>query len=369
MKILFGITQSNFGGAQRYVYDLARSLSSEAQVGVVFGGIGRLAVKLNDAGIKTIALESLRRRVSILDDFRTFSELVGLLREEKPDVFHINSSKMGGLGALAARLSGVRRIIFTAHGWAFNEPRPWWQRMLIHVFANATILLSHQTIAVSESVKAQVSLSIARRKIIVIPNGVAHDVLQREEARMHIANILSIDPHETRPWIVTVAELHPVKGIDVALTALTHIDTDVRYIVIGEGAERKLLEARVRNLHLEHQVVFAGFVDSISRYLSAFDIFLLPSRSEALGYVVLEAGAAHLPVIATRVGGIPEIIRDGESGTLVTPESPEEIKGALQALIASPDERKRLGDTLAERVARDFSLDRMVNQTKALYTN
>jgi glycosyltransferase involved in cell wall biosynthesis len=367
MKILFGITQSNFGGAQRYVYDLARSLSGEAQVGVVFGGIGRLATKLNDAGIKTIALESLRRQVSILDDFKTFSELVGLLRSEKPDVFHINSSKMGGLGALAARIAGVRCIIFTAHGWAFNEPRPLWQRFLIHVFANVTVLLSHRTIAVSESVKAQVSLAVARDKMTVIQSGIANDALPRDEARKHIAEILAINPAETIPWIVTVAELHPVKGIDVALIAASQMTAASRYIILGEGVERKNLEARVHNLQLGGRVSFAGFVDNASRYLSAFDIFLLPSRSEALGYAVLEAGAAHLPVVATRVGGIPEIVRDNESGKLVAPEKADEIKTALEALIAAPDERKRLGDALAARIATDFSIDRMVRDTKALY--
>ena len=127
MKILYGITKSNFGGAQRYVFDMATEAKSAGHdVAVICGGEGTLVKKLRAAHIRVITLPHLKRDISLVDEFRSFHFIFRTLVKENPDVFHTNSSKMGGLGNLAARLAGIRKIIFTGHGWAFNEPRPEW---------------------------------------------------------------------------------------------------------------------------------------------------------------------------------------------------------------------------------------------------
>ena len=118
-KILFLITKANWGGAQRYVFDLATALRNEFDISVAFGQEGLLAKKLREAQITTFPIRALQRDVSISSDVKSFLELMRLFRVEKPDVVHLNSSKAAGVGALAARLAGVPRIIFTAHGWPF----------------------------------------------------------------------------------------------------------------------------------------------------------------------------------------------------------------------------------------------------------
>ena len=124
-KVLFLITKSNWGGAQRYVYDLVTTLDkSQFDVVVALGGNGILVEMLNHAGIRTIIIQSLARNISIKNELSFARELWNILRIEKPDVFHVNSSKAGGVGTFLGRLSRVPRIIFTAHGWAFNEDRP-----------------------------------------------------------------------------------------------------------------------------------------------------------------------------------------------------------------------------------------------------
>lgn len=121
-KILFLITKSNWGGAQRYVYDLAVTLDKEQfEPIVVLGGDGVLKNMLEHAHIRTISIKTLQRDVSIKKEFAFANELRKIIKEEKPSVLHVNSSKAGGVGALIGRLTGVPRIIFTAHGWAFNE--------------------------------------------------------------------------------------------------------------------------------------------------------------------------------------------------------------------------------------------------------
>src|SRR3989344_9582024 len=146
VKILYLITKSNFGGAQRYVYDLATETKKRGHDVVGgFGGDGPLATKLADAGVRTVSIATLERDVNPLNDFKTFLKLLDLFAKERPEVIHLNSSKMGGLGALAARLWNAwnwifsflgrgghpARIIFTGHGWAFNEERTDLERFII----------------------------------------------------------------------------------------------------------------------------------------------------------------------------------------------------------------------------------------------
>jgi glycosyltransferase involved in cell wall biosynthesis len=164
-----------------------------------------------------------------------------------------------------------------------------------------------------------------------------------------------------------VSELHPTKRIDDAIEALKMLPKDVLLVVLGEGQERPRLEAKIKATGLEDRVILKGFVADAPNYLFAFDIFLHASRSEALAFAVLEAGCASLPVVATRVGGLPEIIRSDQDGILVSPYAPAEIADALSFLIHNPDRAARLGASLHDRVLHDFSVDTMLQKTLALY--
>ena len=129
-RILYLITKANWGGAQRYVYDLATAAKTQGyDVSVAYGEEGPLAPRLRASGIPAERIRGLARDIGWLREARAFFSLLRLLRRERPEVIHINSSKAGILGCLAARFTGVPRIIFTAHGWAFNEARPLRQRI------------------------------------------------------------------------------------------------------------------------------------------------------------------------------------------------------------------------------------------------
>ena len=174
MKILYGITKSNFGGAQRYVFDLAKESRARGhEVAVICGTGGVLIEKLRNENIKVFEIENLKRDISLVDEIRAFHFIFRTLFTEKPDVFHTNSSKMGGLGNLAARLSGVPKIIFTGHAWEFNAPRPWYAKVVIKFFTWLTILFSHKTICVSEKTKSDVvGWPFIKNKLTVIYNGI-----------------------------------------------------------------------------------------------------------------------------------------------------------------------------------------------------
>lgn len=368
MKILYVITKANWGGAQRYVYDLATAAKAEGHdVVVVYGEPGLLVERLEAAGVRTTALNSLVRDMGILREWRAFWTLYRTLRTERPNVTHLNSSKAAGLGGLAARFARVPHIIFTAHGWAFNEARPWWQKIIIYKLAWLTLLLSHTTICVSEAIRRDTRwMPFVRKKLVVIYNGTREPVYKtRDEARRALW-----PEHEGGYWVGMLSELHPTKRIDDAIEALAlvrHERRDAKLIVLGEGQERARLETLVRERGLDDVVRLAGLVPSGDEYLRAFDLFLHTSRSEALSLAVIEAGLAGLPVVATSVGGIPEIIDDEETGLLVTPYAPKKVADALATLINEPGRAEHLGSALREQCRVRFDPERMVRKTLTLY--
>lgn len=366
MKIIYGITKSNFGGAQRYVYDLSIGTKKAGHdVSVICGGEGSLVERLKNKNIRVISLPHLHRDISLVNEFRSFHFIFRTLFAEKPDVFHTNSSKIGGIGALAARFAGVRKIIFTTHGWAFNEPRPWWQKIPIKFLAWLTILLSHKTICVSEKTRRDVSgWPFIKNKLKVIRNGVGKfEILPRNEARR------ALGIHEDILVVGTLSELHSVKGLDVLLEAWSKFSrkNDGTLIMIGDGEIRKNLEDYAEHLGIGNRLIFKGYLENAKQYLAAFDIFCLPSRSEALPYALLEAGLAARPVIATKVGGIPEIIENGLSGALVEPNDSETLFSTLILFSGDPELRKRLGSALKETIEKKFSLEKMARETLKTY--
>ena len=373
-KILYVITKSNFGGAQRYVFDLATTMPRDQfDVAVVAGGTGALLGKLESASVRTLSLPFLGRDISALADLRTIFALVRIFRNEKPHIIHTNSSKAGILGAVAGRLYRASllfsrtekpRIIFTAHGWAFDENRSAIAKLILKAIYWTTLLLSHKTIAVSEAVRSKVSLlPFVQKKITVIKNGIAPiDFLSREDARTFFQERAARPLPAEGMLVGTIAELHPIKGLRYAIEAVALLKdrgTRITYIIIGEGEERAALETLIKEKKLEGSVFLVGHINNAAQYLKTFDIFLLPSLSEGLPYVILEAGLAGIPVVATRVGGIPEIIEDEASGILVSPRSSTEISEALI--------RQMGHEKLQSVTPENFSLSRMSERTLTLY--
>ena len=367
-KILYVITKGNFGGAQRYVFDLATNISQEEFEPIVLFGEGdTLGIKLKEAGVRTIHISSLKRNIGVFSDIRAFFTLWNTFLKEKPQVIHLNSSKAGLLGGLAGRLSGVKHIIFTGHGWAFNEERRFFVKLLFLKLHWLTILFSHTTIAVSKRTADQISrLPFVKRKIKSIHNGIEQFTpITQIAARNVLAKEVS-----ARIWIGTISELHKSKGIDYLLHAFAPLATtyaNAILVIVGGGEEEGNLKEIAHQLGIEDRVIFTGFIPDARMYLKAFDITTLTSRTEAFPYAILESGIAELPVVASWVGGIPEIITNKESGLLVDPARTEKLSSALEELIVRGELRSTLGLALHEHVITSFTLERMIKQTEALY--
>lgn len=375
MKILYIITKSSWGGAQRHVYDLAVAMKGEGhEVAVALGGEGTLKDRLEAAGIFTHSIGSLGRDISAHKDAGSFKEVYSLIRHRKPDIIHLHSPKAAGLGALAGRLARVPKIIYTVHGWAFNEPRPFHERALIAFLSWITMLLCHTVILLSECERAQAArFPGVENKLVRIPLGITPPTFMSiDGARQTIAKSIGLDPVTLgkHTLVGTIAELHPNKGLSYLVEAMASVIEkypQTLCVIIGDGQEKASLHLLIKEKKLEGVVHLAGYLDNASEYLKALNVFVLPSVKEGFPYVILEAGAASLPVVSTTVGGIPEMIGDMKSGILIQPKNVRELAHAISFMIEHPEERRNYGATLREKVLKEFSLEKMLTEIEKTY--
>lgn len=375
-KVLYLITKSTWGGAQQYVYDLATNIDKEVYEPIIaLGGKDRLYDELKEAGLQVISIRGLGRDVSLIKDIQATLHVAYILIKIRPDILHINSSKVGVIGTLMGRILFLPKVLFTSHGWAFNEDRSNLQKFIIKILHWLTVLLSHKTIVVSHGLKKDLNWPFVQNKMHIIHLGrdVAH-LKSREDARGTLVtkvqhNQNSLYDYVNDFWIGTIAELHPTKCVNIAIDAVAQLVTTyptLRYVIIHDGQERQALEDQVKNLQLENNVFFTGTIKNAANLLTAFDLCILPSRSEAFGYVLIEAGQAKVPVVASNVGGIPDIIINKETGLLVEPCNSSELKEAIGLLIDDVEQREQLAKAHYER-STTFTLKKMIGETEAVY--
>ncbi len=367
--ILYLITQSEWGGAQRYIFDLATSqISQDYNVHVAAGGTGELLKKLDQKDITTHALVHLRRSINPWHDTLALFELIKLIYAVKPEVVHLNSSKAGILGSITAKLCGVKRVVYTAHGFVFNEPLPLWQKVFYRVAETITAPLKDVIICMSSiDYRSAISAHVAKEsKLAIIHNGIT-PVTQtpREQAR----ESLTI-PHD-RFAVGTIANFYATKGLAYLIKAaatLKKTHPEILTVIIGFGTLEAELRKQATELGVNDSVIFATNHQSDgASLLAAFDIFVLPSLKEGFPYALLEASHASLPIIATDVGGNRDIIEHQKNGLLVPAADSNALVAAIEKIAISPDMAKRLGEAAQQKASRQWTLEAMVKQTQDCY--
>ncbi|OHB19891.1 MAG: hypothetical protein A2854_00360 [Parcubacteria group bacterium RIFCSPHIGHO2_01_FULL_56_18] len=374
-KVLLVVTKSNFGGAQRYVFDVATNLPQDRfDVTVAFGPgpdgrPGRLAKLLEENGVRTILVPELARDVRLTDDYKAFRALVRLFRAEAPDVIHLNSSKAGGLGALAGRVTGVKRIVFTSHGLPFDEERGSFARMTIRVATWATLLFVHRTIAVAnDTFERAKRMPFVRTRVCLIHNGIlTPNFLSQSEARREMR---TLDPSipEGSSWIGSIGELHANKDYATAIEMISFLESDAHLVIVGDGELKEKLLAKAEEAGVSARVHFLGYIPEAARYLRAFDVFLLTSRKEGLPYVLLEAGYGYLPVVASDTAGVRDVILHNFTGLLAKPGDARAFSENIEKALNDATLSRSLSDELLERIQKSFSLEQMIEKTILSYS-
>ena len=371
IKLILAITQSEMGGAQEYVLNLATSLPKDEFEVIVASGPegGQELLKLTEKqGISTKLLRFSRRSINPFWDLLGLIELYSFFLAEQPDIIHLNSSKIGLLGALAghkyklskkgckccpaspcelkqANFSSCEsrrenpiykpKIIYTAHGWVFKEPLPKLLQKLYFWLEKYSARLKDVIICVAETDhKTATEENFSTKKIVTIHNAVDPeklDFLETPLARTELFKMIGLDEekNKTKKIIATAANFYPTKGLTYLIQASKNIlekNPDCLFIVMGEGNQRVELENEIKTLNLEQNFFLPGNIPQAHKYFKGLDVFVLPSVKEGLPYVLLKAIAAQIPVAATRVGGIPEIL---DSQFMVEPTSVEELTNAI----------------------------------------
>lgn len=380
IKILYLVTQTDPGGAQKYIHDLALNLNKnkfEIEVGVGEGKEEKWMLNLKNNNIKIHRLKHVVRNLKPIHDFLSGFEIYFLLKKIKPDIIHLNSSKIGATGAVVgwiykifnnkSRALGIK-IIYTVHGLVLNEPLPRWQKIYYWISEKISGWCENKIICVSEFDKQScVKYKIVKqKKLTVIHNGINLNnlnFLDKTEARKKL-NI-----NEKNQAIGTIANLYKTKGLIYLIRAakiLISENKNIIFIVIGNGLEKNNLEKEIKKLNLENNFFLLGSKNNAKQYLPAFDIFCLSSVKEGLSYTLIEALSAGLPVVTTDVGGNSEIIENNENGILVQSKKPLDIAEAIEKLLNNPELKNKFNKNNLTK-AKQFSLEKMISETEKIY--
>jgi glycosyltransferase involved in cell wall biosynthesis len=353
IKIVHIIGQLQVGGAEKLLYDLCRKIDKErfiVQVITTHGG-GVFQKKFEQAGIPVINFEKSGKW-----DFSVIDKMADYLRGERPDVVHTHLFAGDFWGGMAARRAGVRNIISTRHDILKED----WLRNLIGKSARRKC---SKVVAISRFIFDHLVKKerVSPARIETIYNGIdmsgfydpRRDIFKKDEV-----------------VIGTVGRLSKEKGQKHLLRASCFLKSrNWRMVLAGDGPYRPLLEELTRQLGMEKRVRFLGEISDVASVLREIDIFVLPSVSEGLSLALLEAAASGCFVIATDVGGVPEVVSDGVNGKLFKPKRIEQLVSHLNWAMANTEQARRMARRLQEDVAARFDLNLMVDKYERMYEN
>jgi len=365
MKILYIVTAAGFGGAPKNVLQLLEHMALKGhRVGLISAPERRLVVKAKAMGAVTFPNPHFVRSVTPHKDFLALWPVLSAVRRFDPDIIHAHSTKAG----FAARIAGAifrKPVVFTAHGWAFTEGKGAQLRV---IFAAAEKLASRVTdkiICVSEHDRElALRWKVATpEQLIVIRNGVDPRKFLNISGK-GIRKELGISNEEV--IVSFVGRLSPPKKVDLFVDVVAAVK-NCRAVIVGDGELKNVVSRKIDQLGLSKRVFLMGERTEIPEILAASDIFVLPSQWEGLPYTIIEAMMSGLPVVATKVGGIPELVEDGVTGFLVSPNNVDLLISAIRKLVEAPLLRMKMGKAARTKALENFTLERMLDETEQVY--
>ncbi|MDX7992001.1 glycosyltransferase family 4 protein [Xenorhabdus littoralis] len=365
MKIIFVITKADeIGGAQTHVKDIANKMKQDGhQVTVIVGEKGALVSALNTLNIDVIILPSLVREISLYKDINCIYQLRRYINKLSPDIVTLHSSKAGIVGRLSLILTNIP-VIFTAHGWAFadgvSEKKKRLYILIERLFsrlADKIITVSHQDKELA--LKYKVS---PNDKQVVIHNGIP-DISISHRPIKDVKNDKVIN-------LISVARFSDQKDHETLLKSLSLLNNrNWTLSLVGKGPLFNRTKELSRKLKLENNILFLGERNDVDELLEKSDIFILSSNWEGLPISIIEAMRHSLPVIASNVGGVKELIDDNINGFLVERKNSNQLKEKIQYLIDNESIRTEFGFKSRKKYINNFSFEEMYNKTIKLYTS
>ena len=378
LKILQIITRLSVGGASAYCILLSSELKKRGhQVLLVYGRNEKNEKDMIEDFDSTrtdcnrIQVNTLCREIDPVDDLKTLFTLVRLIRKERPDIVHTHTSKAGILGRLAAVIAGVPVRVHSFHGTIFEGYFSRWRSIFFVFLEKVASRISHCFLVDTDLIKQDlISRSIARAdKIRVLPLGMDLDKfkdLSPFAGRMR--SYLGIAPNIK--VVGMVARLVPIKGVQYFLEAARKVSSEyknVHFLIAGDGDLRGSLEESAVRLGIKERVSFLGFWKELREFYADIDLFVLSSLSEGCPIAILEAMAAGKPVVASNVGGVPDVVSEGATGSLVPSGDAEMLAKAILSSLIFPEKSKRLAENARKMVFETFTIEKSAYTTEQVY--
>ena len=381
VRVLRVIARLNMGGPALHVAYLSAGLRDRGYdttlvAGSLALGEESMAGVAQGLGVPIVTVPELHREISPLRDLRAVYHLADLIHEVRPHILHTHTAKAGTIGRLAARLlgdNGPPIVVHTFHGHVlrgyFDPVRSTAFRLLERWLAQRTTAL----IAVSPEVRDDlVSLGVApREKFTVVRLGIELDERVGSDSdgpRADTRRALGIPADRfVVGWIGRMTGVKRTDDVLLAVRALRERGVDTVLCMVGDGPDRDAVERRAHQLGIVRDSLFLGYQEEVASYYAAFDALILPSANEGTPVSAIEALGGGRPVVATRVGGVPDVVRDGIDGFLVEPGDVDAMAERLSALAADPPLRHRMGEAGRASVHERYSVERLLNDVDALY--
>jgi glycosyltransferase involved in cell wall biosynthesis len=380
IKVLRVIARLNVGGPALHVAYLTAGLADRGyETTLVAGTLARgeesMASVSEARGVRIETLPALHREIGVLRDAQAIRRLARLIKQERPTILHTHTAKAGAVGRIAALLAGSARppiIVHTFHGHVlrgyFNPLMTIGFRTLERWLARMTTAL----VAVSPEVRDDlVRLHVApASKFKVIRLGIELEERTDSTADVRAETRRQLGIAEDAFVVGWVGRMTAVKRTDDVVRALRGLvdrGIDAYLCLVGDGPDRDHLESYAHDLGVVKRCLFVGYQEDVARFYSAIDALLLPSVNEGTPVSVIEALAAQRPAVATRVGGTPDVIRDGVDGFLVEVGDADALSERLAELAADPARRAQMGADGRERVLGRYAVERLVDDVDRLY--
>lgn len=384
-KVLHIITRLDMGGSAQNTLQTCLGLSDRYDLVLVYGlsreshmteaerrSVEKKLAMAGKKGVKCLALPALIRKIEPLSDFRTFIWLYRLMKKEKPDIVHTHTSKAGFLGRWAACIAGVPFIVHTPHGHVFFGHFNTMAAKLFLLIERLTAIIADRMVALTEGERQDyIKFCVAGSdRIVTIHSGVDVEHYMNVPVNME-AKKRSLGLNPNGLVVGTVGWLLPIKGPMHLLNAMGNIwqsRLDVELVFVGKGDLEGAIKQQALKMGVSEKVKVLGWRDDVHEIMPVFDLLVLPSLNEGMGRVLVEAMAAGKPVVASNVGGIPDLVHHGENGFLVEPGDETGLSVAIEKLLADENMRQAMGKK-GQIAARDFSEEKMIQKIDSLYAS
>ncbi|HLG07643.1 MAG TPA: glycosyltransferase [Gaiellaceae bacterium] len=379
IRVLRVIARLNMGGPAIHVANLAAGLETRGyHTTLVAGSLARgedsMAFLAERLGVTVVSVPEIQREVSALHDARSVRRLTSIIRRERPHILHTHTAKAGAIARAAAVLAGDARppiVVHTFHGHVlkgyFGPGRTAFFRQVERTLARSSDVL----VAVSPEVRDElVEHGVApAEKFAVIRLGIPlEERLGDPTADVDYRRLYGI-PRDAFVigWVGRMTGVKDTGAVLQIVRATRERGVDAVVCMVGDGPDREGLEQLAHDLGIARASYFVGYQPDVAGYYRLFDAFVLPSVNEGTPVSAIEALASGTPVVATRVGGVPDVVRDGVDGFLVEPGELETAADRLAALAADPGLRARFGEAGRSRVLERYSVARLVDDVDRLY--